>query len=68
MQYSVIIEKGDHSYGAYVPDVPGCVAVAESKDEALEMIKEALAFHIESMRNDGEPIPPPTSFVEVVEV
>jgi predicted RNase H-like HicB family nuclease len=68
MQYSVIIEKGDSSYGAYVPDIPGCVAIGESRDETLELIKEALAMHLESMREDGEQIPPPNSSAVVVEV
>jgi predicted RNase H-like HicB family nuclease len=68
MQYSVIIEKGESSFGAYVPDIPGCVAVGESREETLELIREALSLHIESMRNDGEEIPPPNSSAVVIEV
>lgn len=68
MEYVVILEKGETSVGAYVPDLPGCVAVAETKDEALELIREAIELHIESLRENGEPVPPPHSFVEKVAV
>ena len=68
MKYAVIIEKGETSYGAYVPDLPGCVAVAETRDELLKLIEEAIQFHIEGLREDGLPIPAPSSSVEFVEV
>ena len=68
MQYLVVVEKGPTSYGAYVPDLPGCVAAAESKDEVLALIKEAIEFHLEGLKEDGEPIPSPASTSEVVEV
>lgn len=68
MEYVVIIERGDTSFGAYVPDLPGCVAVAETKDEAMELIREAIELHIESLRENGEPVPAPHSFVETVAV
>ena len=68
MKYAVIVEKGDDSFGAHVPDLPGCVAVAETKDEVLELIQEAIEFHLESLREDGQPIPAPSSSVEYVEV
>ena len=68
MKYAVIVEKGADSFGAHVPDLPGCVAVAETKDEVLELIQEAIEFHMESLREDGQPIPPPSSSVEYVEV
>jgi predicted RNase H-like HicB family nuclease len=68
-RYLVVIEKGESSYGAYSPDVPGCVAVGKTIEEALHLIQEALEFHFEGMAEDGEPIPPPTHvdarFVEV---
>jgi predicted RNase H-like HicB family nuclease len=67
-QYMVVIEKSPASYGAYVPDLPGCVAVGESREEALELIKEAIAFHLESLRDQGQPIPEPCSSGEFVEV
>lgn len=68
MQYAVIIEKGPTSYGAYVPDLPGCVAVAKTEEEVTTLIREAIEFHLEGMREDGESIPEPTSRVVYVEV
>jgi predicted RNase H-like HicB family nuclease len=61
MQYVVIIEKGPTSYGAYVPDLPGCVAVAKTEEEVTTLIREAIEFHLEGLRENGDPIPPPTS-------
>lgn len=63
----VIIESGETSYGAYVPDLPGCIAVAESIEEVRELIKEAITFHLEGMEEDGSPIPEPISICEYVE-
>jgi predicted RNase H-like HicB family nuclease len=60
-KYAVIIEKGPSNYGAYVPDLPGCVAVAETLDEVERLIREAIEFHLEGMREDGDPIPEPTT-------
>ena len=57
MQYLVIIEKGANSYGAYVPDLPGCVAVGETKTEVHKLITEAIQFHIEGLREDGDVVP-----------
>lgn len=68
IKYAVILEKGKTSYGAYVPDLPGCVAVGETKDEALHLIQEAIELHLEAMRQDGERPPKPTSGIEYVEV
>ena len=68
MEYLVVVEKGPSSYGAYVPDLPGCVAAADSKDEVLALIKEAIEFHLEGLKEGGEPIPSPVSTSEVVEV
>ena len=68
MKYLVIIEKGESSYGAYVPDLPGCVAVAETEEEVLNMIHDAIEFHLDGLREDGEPIPAPRSAVNFVEV
>ena len=68
MRYAVIIEEGENSFGAYVPDLPGCVAVAETKEELLKLIQEAIDFHIEGLREDGRPVPEPSSSVEYVEV
>lgn len=68
MEYIVILEQGESSVGAYVPDLPGCVAVADTRDEAMELIREAVELHIESLRENGEPVPPPHSFVERIAV
>ncbi|MEM6648381.1 MAG: type II toxin-antitoxin system HicB family antitoxin [Bacteroidota bacterium] len=68
MQYAVVIERGEDSFGAYVPDLPGCVAVGETEAEARQLIREAIVFHIEGMREDGDPIPSPSAHVEYVEV
>ena len=68
MEYLVVVEKGPSSYGAYVPDLPGCVAAAASKDEVLALIKEAVEFHLEGLKEGGEPIPSPASTSEVIEV
>ena len=68
MEYVVIIEPGETSVGAYVPDLPGCVAVGESRQEAMDLIREAIELHIENLRENGEPVPPPHSFVEKVAV
>ena len=58
-QYGIIVEEGDGSFGAYVPDLPGCVAVGESRDEAIDLIREAIEMHIESLRENGEMVPRP---------
>ena len=68
MRYAIVIEKGPTSYGAYVPDLPGCVAAAETHAEAVELIKEAIQFHLEEMRIEGLPVPEPSSSAEYVEV
>ncbi len=68
MDYIVIIEKGNEGYGAYVPDLPGCVAAGESIDEVRTLIREAIPLHLDLMRENGEPIPPPTSLAETVRV
>ncbi len=67
MRYAVIIEKGQDSYGAYVPDLPGCVAVGDTVEEVKTLIQEAIEFHLEGMIGDGDEIPQPSSFVEYIE-
>jgi predicted RNase H-like HicB family nuclease len=59
--YAVIIEGEGDSYSAYVPELPGCVAAGKSVSEVEKLIREAIEFHIEGMREAGEPVPPPTS-------
>ncbi len=67
-RYAVVIEKGEGNYGAYVPDLPGCVATGGTVEETHREIQEAIEFHLEGMRADGLPIPEPTSRVDYVEV
>jgi len=68
MRYAVVIEKAQSNYSAYIPGLPGCVATGSTLEEAEKEIREAIEFHIEGMRQDGEPIPQPRSSVEYVEV
>ncbi len=68
MKYMVVIEKGVGSYGAHVPDLPGCIAVGQSREEVLGLIKEAIELHIEGLKEAGEPVPMPSSFSEYVSV
>jgi predicted RNase H-like HicB family nuclease len=68
LRYMVVLEKGETSYGAYVPDLLGCVAVGETREEALELVKEAVEFHLEDLRERGELIPEPCSSSELVDV
>jgi predicted RNase H-like HicB family nuclease len=68
MEYLVVLEKGKSSYGAYVPDLPGCVAAGQTRREVMKLIREAIALHIETLRESGQPVPEPTSKSEVVKV
>ena len=68
MRYAVVIEKGGSGYGAFVPDLPGCVAVAETEEEVRRLIREAVELHIESLREGGEPVPEPSHTVTWVDV
>jgi predicted RNase H-like HicB family nuclease len=68
MKYTVIIEKGGDGFGAYVPDLPGCGAAGESKEEVVDLIQDAIELHLEGLKEDGEPIPEPLTKVEVIEV
>jgi predicted RNase H-like HicB family nuclease len=68
MRYAVVIEKAEANYSAYVPDLPGCVATGATIQEVEGEIREAIAFHLEGMREDGLPIPTPTSTVEYIEL
>jgi predicted RNase H-like HicB family nuclease len=67
-RYAVIFEKSRTGYGAYVPDLPGCVAVAPTLDETEKLIREAIEFHLEGIREDGDEITEPTTFAEMVEI
>jgi predicted RNase H-like HicB family nuclease len=68
MRYMVVVEQGPTSFGAYVPDLPGCVAVGESREEVSQLIREAIEFHLEGLKEEGQPVPPPHSTSEFVEV
>lgn len=68
MRYAVVIEQAGENYSAYVPDLPGCVATGATLEEVERQIREALEFHLEGMRQDGLPIPKPSSRVEYINV
>jgi predicted RNase H-like HicB family nuclease len=68
MRYAVVIEKGSKGFGAYVPDLPGCIAAAKTRGEVVKLIQDAMEFHIEGLKLEGEPVPKPASSVEFVEV
>ena len=68
MRYMVVIDRGETSWGAHVPDLPGCVAVGETREEVLRLIREAIDFHIDGLKQDGLPVPAPSSEGEFVEV
>jgi predicted RNase H-like HicB family nuclease len=67
-RYASVVEEKPGSYGAYVPDLPGCVAAATTKDEVLKLIREAIQFHLDGMREEGLAIPAPSSTAEYVDV
>ena len=68
MKYAIVLEKGETSWGAYVPDLPGCAAAGETRKEAVRLIREAIEFHPEGLREDGESIPLPHSEMDYVEI
>jgi predicted RNase H-like HicB family nuclease len=68
MRYAIVIENAGSNFSAYVPDLPGCVATGTSIDEVQREMREAIELHIEGMREDGEPIPQPSSSVQYVEI
>lgn len=68
MEYLVVVEKGKTSFGAYVPDLPGCVAAGESRREVRKLIREGIRLHIQALREAGEPVPAPISKSEVVKI
>lgn len=68
MRYLVVVEEGPTSFGAYVPDLPGCIAAGESREEVMQLIQEAIEFHIEELKEEGHEPPLPHSSGESVEV
>ena len=68
MRYAIVIERATGNLSAYVPDLPGCVATGETQEETEAQLLEAIEFHLQGLRDDGEPIPEPSSKVEYVEL
>ncbi len=68
MRYMIVVEEGPTSFGAYVPDLPGCIAAGESREEVSRLIREAIEFHLEGLKEEGQPVPQPHSTSEFVEV
>jgi predicted RNase H-like HicB family nuclease len=67
-EFTIILEEGDRNWSAYVPDLPGCVAAAATRDAAVQLMREAIALHLELMRESGEPIPEARSHAALVSV
>lgn len=68
MRYAIVIERAAANYSAYVPDLPGCVATGKTIEETGQQIREAIPFHLDGLREDGTPLPSPTSYVEYVDI
>lgn len=68
MRYTVVIEAGERNFSAYIPDLPGCVATGRTADEARQNIREAAALHLQGMKEDGEPVPPPSTIADSIEL
>ena len=68
MRYAIVIEKAENNYAAYVPDLPGCIATGKTIEETENEIREAIDLHLRGMREDGLPIPEPTSTVDYVNI
>lgn len=67
MRYGIVVEKANGNYSAYVPDLPGCVSTGDTVDETVQNIREAIAFHLEGLRDAGEAIPEPTAVLDYVD-
>ncbi len=68
MRYTIVVEKTENNYSAYVPDLPGCVATGQTVEETEREIRAAIAFHIEGLREDGLPVPQAASIVEYIDI
>ena len=66
-KYAVVIERADNNYSAYVPDLPGCISVGDTIEETERNIRDAIALHVDGLREDGHPVPAPSTVVEYVE-
>jgi predicted RNase H-like HicB family nuclease len=67
-RYAIVIEKAANNYGGYVPDLPGCIATGATVEETEQLLREAIELHVEGMKEDGLPVPEPSSIVEYVEL
>ena len=68
VKYTIVLENAPNNYAAYAPDLPGCVAAADTRDEVVELMREAIEFHLEGLRRDGDPVPPPQTTAVQVDV
>jgi len=68
MKYLIVIEKGEHNYSAYIPDLPGCIVAGKTIPEIKDMMDKAVKMHLEGMREDGEPIPEPSTTADYIEI
>lgn len=68
MEYAVVIERGENNFGAYVPDLPGCVAVGDTEEEVVRLMGEAIELHLEAMREDGDDVPESVTRIQYIEV
>lgn len=68
MRYAIVIDKTENNYGAWAPDLPGCVAVGDTVEEVQQLMQEAIEMHLDGMREDGDPIPPPVVQVQYIDV
>lgn len=68
IRYMVVVERSETSWGVHAPDLPGCLAVGETREQVLRLIREAIEFHIHGLKQDGLPVPSPSSESEFVEV
>lgn len=67
-EYLVVVERAEGNFAAYLPDVPGCVTTGDTREEALALMREAISLHLRGLRDDGLPIPPPTTSAEYLPV
>jgi predicted RNase H-like HicB family nuclease len=67
MRYAVVIEKAGENYSGYVPDLPGCVATGPTVQAVEEELREAIRFHVAGLKEDGLPVPEPTSVADYIE-
>ena len=68
LKYAVVIERAADNYSAYVPDLPGCISVGDTVEETERNIRDAIALHLEGLREAGDPVPAPSTVVEYVDL